>query len=313
MCETDFVSFDCFLHSRSTNTTATGEAKQMKLRNNKRVCWATGLCGLLTVLVGPTVAIAQQQSSSTKSSSSSAGRTAMINPEADRIFKETSALISQAKSFSVSAEVWEDEVVGAHKVATSKTVDVKLRRPNLLQVEGRSPRHTRGFWLNGKTLTILDRTNNLYGTVPVTGTIDEVLDTAQDRFGITFPLEDFLVSDPYEAMAHIKGGAYLGKATILGTPCKYVAFSTDKVDWQLWVDTSQGLPRKLVITYKDERTQPQYTAIFSNWKLNAELPDATFTFTPPKGASKIEIVPAMAQLTPTGRTNEPATKSPSKK
>jgi len=286
----------------------------MKLRNNKRVCWATGLCGLLTVLVSPTVAFAQQQSSSTaKSSSSSAGRTAMINPEADRIFKETSALISQAKSFSVSAEVWEDEVVGAHKVATSKTVDVKLRRPNLLQVEGRSPRHTRGFWLNGKTLTILDRTNNLYGTVPVTGTIDEVLDTAQDRFGITFPLEDFLVSDPYEAMAHIKGGAYLGKATILGTACKYVAFSTDKVDWQLWVDTAQGLPRKLVITYKDEKTQPQYTAIFSNWKLNAELPDATFTFTPPKGASKIEIVPAMAQLSPTGRTNEPPNKSPSNK
>ena len=253
----------------------------------------------------------RESSAAVKSGSSSAAAVppVTINPEADRIFKQTSTLLSGAKSFSVSAEVWEDQVVSGHKVATTKTVDVKLRRPNDLQLEVHSPKHTRGFWVDGKTVTILDRLHNLYGTAPAAGTIDQVMDKAQDNFGITFPLEDLFVSDPSSVMAHVTGGAYFGKATILGTPCQYIAFSNDKIDWQLWVqDGAEGLPRKLVITYKQEKTQPQYTAIFSNWKLNPKFPDNTFAFTPPSGASKIEVVPAGAELTPTGRTKEPSNK-----
>ena len=269
-----------------------------------------GLCALLTVATLPGVALAQESASAVKSDSSAAVPPVTINPEADRVFKQTSALLSGAKSFSVSAEVWEDQVVSGHKIATTKTVDVKLRRPNDLQLEVHSPKHTRGFWVDGKTVTILDRAHNLYGTVPAAGTIDQVMDKAQDNFGITFSAGGSLCErSRHAARAHVTGGAYFGKATILGTPCQYIAFSTEKIDVQLWVqDGSEGLPRKLVITYKQEKTQPQYTAIFSNWKLNPKFPDSTFAFTPPTGASKIDVLPAGAELTPTGRTKEPSNK-----
>jgi hypothetical protein len=135
---------------------------------------------------------------------------------------------------------------------------------------------------------------NLFGTVPVPDTIDKLLDAASDKFGIIFPLEDLLVNDPYaSAMEGIKGGAYFGEVNVLGTPCRHIAFSTDTVDWQLWIqDGPNPLPRKLVITYKQEATAPQFTAIFSDWKLKSGLPDKTFVFTPPKGSAKIEILPA---------------------
>ena len=110
-------------------------------------------------------------------------------------------------------------MVAGHKVTTTKTVETQVRRPDRVQIEMRSPQHSRGWWYDGKTLTLLDRAHNVYGSLAVPETIDKVLDAANDRFGINFPLEDLLVNDPYaSASAAIKGGAYFGKVTILGDP-----------------------------------------------------------------------------------------------
>jgi hypothetical protein len=217
-----------------------------------------------------------------------------VDPEADRLLRATCASLAATPAFSFNAEIWEDTVVFGHKVATTKTVDIQVRRPDRVQVEMRSPHHSRGVWYDGRSLTLLDREHNLYGTVAAPDTIDKVLDAANDKFGFNFPLEDLLVNDPYaSASAAIKGGVYFGKVTILGTPCQHIAFSTDQVDWQLWIqDGPDPLPRKLVLTYKREATAPQLTALFSDWKLKCRLSDKTFVFTPPKGAAKIEVLPA---------------------
>ena len=47
-----------------------------------------------------------------------------------------------------------------------------------------------------------------------------------------------------------------------------------------------------MITYKQEATAPQFTAIFSDWRLKRTLADKAFVFTPPKEAAKIEVLPA---------------------
>jgi hypothetical protein len=217
-----------------------------------------------------------------------------LDPEADRLLRAVCAKLAAEKAYSFKVEVWEDAVVFGHKVTTTKTEEVQVRRPDRVQIEVRSPKRSRGIWYDGQTFTLLDRVHNLYGSVAVPETIDKFLDAAHDKFGISFPLEDLFVNDPYaSASAAIKGGVYFGKVTVLGTPCQHIAFSTDEVDWQLWIqDGSNPLPRKLVITYKKEATAPQFTAIFSDWKLKSSLPDKTFAFTPPKGSAKIEILPA---------------------
>jgi hypothetical protein len=217
-----------------------------------------------------------------------------IDPDATRLLKAASDQLVAAKAFSFKAEIWEDAVIFDHKVTTTRTTEVQVRRPDRLQAEVRSPRRSRGFWYDGKTLTLLNRSENLYGTIAVPDTIDKLVDAVNDKFGLNLPLEDFLVSDPYaSAMEGIKGGVYFGKVTVLGTPCVHIAFSTDAVDWQVWIeDGAKPLVRKLTITYKREPDAPQFTAIFTDWKLTGELPDSTFEFTPPKGSAKIEVLPA---------------------
>jgi hypothetical protein len=44
----------------------------------------------------------------------------------------------------------------------------------------------------------------------------------------------------------------------------------------------------MVINYKDEPGEPQFTARFLSWNLSAELPDDLFQFTPPDGAQELK-------------------------
>jgi hypothetical protein len=97
-------------------------------------------------------------------------------------------------------------------------------------------------------------------------------------------------------MQKIVSGRDIGPVTVLGIPCEHLAFSLGTVDWQIWIeDGAKPVPRKIVITYKDEEGTPEYTAIFSNWDFQTKLPDFLFTFEPPAGASKIDVAEIKAE------------------
>src|SRR2546426_4315947 len=83
---------------------------------------------------------------------------AAIDPDADRIFRASCKYLAEAKGFCVKVEVWEDMVLpkGA-KVQTTRTLEVQEQRPDRIHIEVRSPRNSRGFWYQNKSLTMLDR------------------------------------------------------------------------------------------------------------------------------------------------------------
>jgi hypothetical protein len=168
---------------------------------------------------------------------------------------------------------------------------LQVRRPNRLHAEVRSTRRNRGLYYDGKSITLLNRAENFYGSIPAPATLDEALDVACERFGITMPLEDLIVSDPYQNAIHKAiSGTDIGPVTVLGVPCEHLAFSQGMVDWQIWLEAgAKPVPRKIVITYKDEDGAPQYTAIFSNWDFETKLPDFLFNFEAPSGAAKISV------------------------
>jgi hypothetical protein len=155
----------------------------------------------------------------------------------------------------------------------------------------RSTRRNHGLYYDGNSITLVNRVKNFYGSFPAPGTLDEALDEACERFGITLPLEDLIVSDPYQnAIQKVISGTDFGPVTVLGVPCEHLAFSLGTVDWQIWVeDGNRPVPRKIVITYKDEEGSPEYTAILSNWDFQTKLPDSVFSFEPPAEAAKIDV------------------------
>jgi hypothetical protein len=71
----------------------------------------------------------------------------------------------------------------------------------------------------------------------------------------------------------------------------------------LWIDAgADPLPRKLVIAYKTEDEVPQYAVTIRKWNVKATLPDALFRFTPPDGATRVEVT----AFGPAGRTATPS-------
>lgn len=68
---------------------------------------------------------------------------------------------------------------------------------------------------------------------------------------------------------------YMEKTTITDVPCDHLAvWTAGGVDFQVWIaQGSEPLPRRIVITYKDEHGQPQFWADFSNWNLSPDLSD----------------------------------------
>ena len=215
-----------------------------------------------------------------------------ISPRADELMKRMSDYLAQAQFFSVTAEVWQDvDLASGQRVQAGRVIDLQVRRPNRFHAEVHSTRRNRALFYDGKSITLLNRVKNFYGTIPAPGTLDEALDVASEQFGITMPLEDLIVSDPYQnAMQKVTSGIDLGPVTVLGLPCEHLAFSRGMIDWQVWIeDGARPVPRKIVITYKDEEGSPQYTAILSKWDFDTKLPDFLFNFEPPAGAAKIAV------------------------
>ena len=232
-----------------------------------------------------------------------------IDSQADVQLRHMSEYLAQAPFFSVNAEIWQDVQLGSgQRVQAGRMVDLQVRRPDRFHAEVRSTHRNRGLFYDGKTVTLFDRMQKFYGTIPVPGALDEALDVACERFGIAMPLEALVVSDPYQNVIHrISAGTDIGPVTVLGTPCEHLAFSMEKVDWQIWIE--QGavpVPRKIVITYKDEEGSPEYTAILSHWDFQTQLPDAVFSFEPAKDVTKIDVAGIKSKI----QAHQPGSKQP---
>ena len=91
-------------------------------------------------------------------------------------------------------------------------------------------------------------------------------------------------------MEPVEESAYLNAVEIGGVSCRQLAFRTDEVDWQLWVEEGpRALPCRFTITSKWVYGAPQYTVTFTNWEVNPDLPASGFKFTAPDGVKSVTV------------------------
>ena len=231
-----------------------------------------------------------------------------IDPQADALLKGLFGKIAQAQAFSVKAEIWQDVRMHStgQRIQIGKEVLLQVKRPNRFHIEMKSPRRHNDFYYDGKSITLYNSVKKFYGSFDAPASMDDALDLADDKFGVDLPLEDLIVSDPYKnALDHAVKGLYLTTVSVLGVPCEHLAFTDGKIDWQLWIDKSDGTTlRKAVLTYLDEENSPSYTVIFSDWNFDAKLPDSNFEFTPPEGAAKIDVSALSLKPAPDNATQQ---------
>jgi hypothetical protein len=230
-----------------------------------------------------------------------------VEAKADDLLKKMSECLAAAEAFSFESHDMIDDVLDSgQKIQFSNKRRVIVKRPNRLAGESSGDLDNERVWYNRNSLTILEKKEKVYGAMEVPGTIDEMLDHVVQRFGITLPLGDLIVRDPYKSVrGNIRLGRYLGLHQADGLKCHHLAFRQDALDWQIWIDAGdKPLPRKLVITYREVPGQPQYIAFLRNWDLSPEIKDEMFRFEPTTDMKEIDIEPIVKDKTPKAGDNQ---------
>ena len=216
-----------------------------------------------------------------------------VDPASVQALKDMGAFLQTLKRFHVATEVTGERVLAdGQKLQHTATAKMDVQRPNKIRIFMQSARSEREIVYDGKTVTLFTPEQKYYSTVEFTGTISELIDKLEVGYGVELPLSDlFLFGTPAAPLDKIESAMNAGQDFIDDDLCDHYAFRQGKVDWQIWITTgSKPLPRKVVITNRADEARPQSVSLI-DWNLKPTFKDSAFKFTPPKGATKIEILP----------------------
>jgi hypothetical protein len=220
---------------------------------------------------------------------------------ARKLFKAMSDYMAAQKATSFQYDtaleiVTKDE----QKLELASSGKVTLNRPDKTRITRTGGFADVEFLFDGKTLTLLGKTANLYGQLEVPGTIDHLVDELRGKHGKPVPGADLLLSNVYDklmpAVVNVKD---LGSGVIGGVECDHLAFRTKEVDWQIWIaQGSRPYPCRYVITSNKVAQAPQYSVSIRDWKTGDEVGPEDFSFKNATSAKKIDLkdLPDMDEL-----------------
>ena len=211
------------------------------------------------------------------------------------LLEKMALFLSRTERFSVDIRSGYDVVQkSGQKIEFGEIRQIKVSRPDHLRIEIERGNGEKGLVVfNGKDITIYIANDNVYATTSKPGTLDQAIKYAVADLKLRVPLSVMLLSNfPAEIQTRVTAADYVETARIADEPCDHVAARTaDGVDFQVWIaQGDQPLPRRVVITYRQQKGQPQYWAALTNWNLSPDTSDAFFEFTPPTGAEQIPFL-----------------------
>jgi hypothetical protein len=219
----------------------------------------------------------------------------VIAADAELLLKQMAAYVGSADQFTFHADITFDHVLpSGQKLQFSATEDVALQRPSGLYVEWSGDLGDRQFWYDGKSVTLYDPSTPFYASKSAPAQLDDMLDRLLPQLSFIPPLSDFLYKDPYQRVQNkLQYGFDLGTNDVNGRSCRTFAFVEKDIDWQIWIQTGpQLVPCKLVITYKSHPSQPQFSAVFTDWDFAPRIAASVFTPTLPAGTQKVPFLMA---------------------
>jgi len=217
-----------------------------------------------------------------------------VDPAATQILKRMTDYLDSLKQFSVHTQnTVEDLLDSGQRIDTDVSANVTVSRPNKLRAERQGELIDQAFYYDGKTLTLYNPSDSVYGTEPAPATIEEMLHYASDSLGLIIPAADLVYRNAYPAlMQGVTSAVVVGKAVINGVTCEHLAFSRPDVDFQVWVaDGARPLPCKYVVTDRGTPALISVSTVMSDWDLAPVAADASFTFVPSEGDMAITFMP----------------------
>ena len=216
-----------------------------------------------------------------------------VDPGSIQALKDMGAHLQTLKRFAVSTAVTGERVLAdGQKLQHTATAELAVDRPHNLRAVMVRASAARELIYDGKTATLYTPAHKYYSVVEAVETLGGLVDRLRARYGIEVPLADlFLWGTPAAPLDQIESAMNAGQDVIDKELCDHYAFRQSTIDWQIWMTTgSKPLPRKIVITNRADEARPQSVTLL-DWHLQPTFKASVFTFTPPKGATKVDMVP----------------------
>lgn len=214
-----------------------------------------------------------------------------VDPASIEALKKMGAHLQTLKRFQVSTELTGERVLAdGQKLLHTAAADLDVERPNKLRVRMHSSRSEREILYDGKQATLYTPAQKYYSTAEFTGTLGEMITRLEEKYAVQIPLADmFLWGTPAASFDKVESAMNAGQDYIGDDLCDHYAFRQATIDWQIWITTgSTPLPRKLVVTHRGDEARPQSVSLIE-WNLKPTFKDSVFKFTPPKGATLVEL------------------------
>ena len=225
---------------------------------------------------------------------SAAAQPAGIDPQATKLVKASTDFLASQKRFSAETRSSLEVVLtSGQKIQFDHLARLSVQRPNKLRADRVGDLVEQAFYFDGKSLTIFNPGEKYFATVAAPGTLEEMLEFARTRLDIVAPAGDLIYGNAYDIlMTDVTQGFVVGKAVVEGVRCDHLAFRAPHVDWQIWIqEGKEPLPRKLVITTRDQANAPQFSVVVTKWNLRPTFTPQTFNFRAPSGAKQVEFMP----------------------
>ncbi len=266
------------------------------------------VCLAFWALTGSALSQQQPQKQQAPPPAPRAEKATAPEPDPLPILQKMCDFLKSQQQFTYKAEVADDQVYsGGKKLQYEIDMETFVRRPDRLRVNADGDLVDKQFFFDGKTITLYDKDENVYGVLEVPPDIEIALEKAHKGFGLRVALSDLASPNLWELVSKsIKHSLYVGQSKIRGVLCHHLSFDGDEVQLQVWIDAGdQPLLCKVVLTHQTLPGTPQGTAYLSACNVSPQLNDNLFAFTPPPGAEKIKFIPVQASQAP---KQEPATK-----
>ena len=175
---------------------------------------------------------------------------------------------------------------------------VSLKRPDSFHTTRSGGFADTETFFDGKTLTLLGKTKNMYVQVEAPGSFDELIEMMANKLDRSPPAADLLLSNSYDQlMEGVTDVKDLGSGVIGGVECDFLAFRADKIDWQIWVaHGDKPYPCRYVVTSKDIPGGPQYSIQISNWATGSDAESNGMGFENTTNATKVDAADLASKM-----------------
>jgi hypothetical protein len=261
------------------------------LRTMPRLPW---LAVIAAVLVGGVViAVQHTDEASAQMAPYESAIESSMDDRAEEVMRQMSTKLAAAEAFTIRGRRSVDPELAAGTDAVQRTdIEVSIKRPNMLYAEARGEGDHRKMFYDGETFTLVDMEQGLYSTVDRPGNIDVLLRTLSQEYGFNPPVSDILVADPFaHLMRNVVAGKHLGQEQVDGKSTDHLRFEEEYLTWDLWVDSEEKVPVKMIAKVPGMEGTPKLVAEGIEVDLNPDLDEGIFVFDPTGESREIPMVP----------------------